>query len=504
MRMMNRKSGIILPIFSLPGKYGIGTLGQTAYDFADFLKKSGQFYWQVLPLGHSKNGSPYEVISAFAGNPYLIDLEILLKEGLLNHREIDENFFGEGCKKIDYPQLYTWKEKILRIAFSRIDNSIYDSMAKFKMENYWLEEYSLYCSLNSYFKTDGWTEWNELLRLRDEQTIKYYKNLLSKEMDFWCFIQYEFSKQWTKLKNYINEIGCQVIGDIPFYVSLNSVDVWIHPELFKLDNNKNTVGVAGCPPDNFSDEGQYWGYPVYDWDKNRENNYEWWIYRIMESRKLFDVIRLDHFIGFQRYWEIPAESKVVSKGKWVVSAGKDFFDTLKRKLGDINLIVEDLGAIDKDVVELKKQVKCKGMKVLLLAFDSREKIECRPHTYDKSVVAYTTVHDTDTVIGWMSKAKKEDREHAIQYLHLDETEEYNWGFIRGCWSSVADIAMTQMQDVIGLGSDSRMNLPPLLPNNWVWRMKSEEMTDKIANKLYQVTELYDRLNNDNSVKRNNL
>lgn len=487
---MGRKSGIILPIFSLWGEEGIGTMGKSAFKFIDFLKKTGQSYWQILPLGHTINGSPYEVISAFAGNPFLIDLELLAEDGLLDKTDLTALERGNK-KRIDYPEVQREKEKLLRKAYGRCDKK--HQIDIFLKANSWLADYALYCSLNVFFHTNGWTQWDNDLKRREEAAIGKYKKIVSDEMGYWYFVQYEFAIQWGGLKAYANSAGIEIIGDIPFYVSLESVDVWANPELFKLNKDLHPVGLAGCPPDHFNKKGQYWGYPVYDWEKNKKTGYQWWISRIEENRKKYDVIRLDHFIGFERYWEIPHNTIVATEGCWKSSCGFDFFLEMEKKLGKINLIVEDLGAMNEDVNQLRMAISCKGMKVLIWAFDSREEIDYRPHTYKQNTVVYTTVHDTDTINGWLASAPKEEVQNAINYLALTEEEGYHWGFLRGCFSSVGDIAMAQLQDVCGLGQEARMNLPPLLPDNWVWRAEEELLTNEIGEKLYQLTKIYDRL-----------
>lgn len=500
---MSRKSGIVLPIFSLPGKYGIGTLGKSAYEFADFLKKSGQYYWQILPIGHTENGSPYEVISAIAGNPYLIDIDLLIKDGLLTKEEVDEKDFGNNEVAIDYKKLYKAKKEVLRLAYQKIDKDLEKRIAIFRDENkHWLEDYAFYNALNLYFGTTSWREWERPLLLRDEQVMEQYKEMLRDEIHYWCFVQYIFFKQWTNLKSYVNKLGCKIIGDIPFYVSMNSVDVWVNHRLFKMDDDRNPLAVAGCPPDQFSDDGQYWGYPVYDWDENEQTDFWWWTSRIKENHRLYDIIRLDHFIGFTRYFEIPASDTTARNGKWVKGPGIKFFDCIKEKLGDVNIVVEDLGELGEDVVNLRKEVGFKGMKVPMFAFGKKQLLEYMPYNYERDCFVYSSLHDTDTVLGWMSSAPKEEVDRVIKYLHLDEAEGLSWGVIRGCFSSVGDVAISQMQDILELGSEARMNIPPFLPNNWLWRMKQGVLTEQLADRLYELTKRYGRLpTDDNKVIR---
>lgn len=497
---MSRKAGIICPIFSLPGKYGIGSIGKEAFRFVDFLTNSGQSYWQVLPLGHTKNGSPYEVISAFAGNPYLIDMELLVEDRLLQYEDLEELKSCGIAKKIDYKKLYPIKEKLLRKAYAKRDCSLIEKISTFQNQNGWLEDYACYNALHTYLKTESWQEWDEKVKFREEETMNYYKEILKEEMGFWYFVQYIFFQQWGKLKQYANSKNIQIVGDIPFYVSMNSVDVWVNPNLFLLDRQLNPVKVAGCPPDNFSDEGQYWGYPVYNWDAMKEEDYRWWHNRIICSKSLYDMVRLDHFIGFERAWHLSAETKKVSEGNWVKGPSYTFFERLFEKDPELDLIAEDLGAVDEDIIELCRKTKCLGMKVLLLGFDSREKMDYRPHTYVESCVAYTTVHDTEPIMGWFETGLDSDIAHAIKYLNLTEEEGYHWGMIRGVYSSVARIAMIQLQDLLGYGSWSRMNIPPLLAENWTWRLEELAILTPFQEQLYEVTKRYNRLGNSHISK----
>ncbi|HAU87622.1 MAG TPA: 4-alpha-glucanotransferase [Lachnospiraceae bacterium] len=490
---MDRSAGIILPIFSLPGNQGIGTMGNEAYRFIDFLSESGQTYWQVLPLGHTYNGSPYEVISSFAGNMYLIDMERLHTQGLIECDELDKLAACGSQEKINYKELFEVKETALRKAFRKIDVKIQEEVASYKADNLWLKDYALYNALNYHFKTDNWQQWDISLRQKKPKILDKYRVLLKDEIEFWYFVQYIFMKQWMELRNYANSKKVQFIGDIPFYVSMNSVDVWANPELFLMDEHLNAIKVAGCPPDSFNLDGQYWGYPVYNWEAHKQHDYDWWHQRIIYSKRMYDVVRLDHFIGFTRTWHIPADTKTVSQGTWVSGPGIDFFKRLFQKESGLRLIAEDLGAVDQDVMELRDKTGCLGMKVLLLGFDSREKMDYRPHTFNYNSIAYTTVHDTEPINGWFESAYTKDIQEAIRYLNLTEEEGYNWGMIRGCYSSVAKIAMIQLQDLLGYGSWSRMNVPPLLMDNWTWRLDSFEKLEPLKSRLYEVTKRYARL-----------
>ncbi len=496
---MSRKSGIIMHISSLSEKYGIGTFGERAYRFADFLKQAGQSYWQILPLGHTGYGdSPYQAFSAFAGNPYFIDLELLVKEGLLEKDELDDIDFGTMAEKVDYGKLFKERFPVLRKAYNRFKQNPYEEIEGFRKENgTWLEDYALYMAIKNELGLKSWQEWEPQIKKREPEAMAAYKEKLEDEINYWIFIQYLFFKQWRALKAYVNELGIKIIGDIPIYVSADSSDTWANAELFRLDENKNPVVVAGCPPDAFSETGQLWGNPIYDWEHLEKTNYAWWVERIRESLKLYDVIRIDHFRGFEAYWEIPYGEETAQKGKWVKGPGMKLFDVIQKELGHINVIAEDLGYLTQEVMDFRDASGYPGMKVLQFAFDAREESDYLPHNYIKNCVVYTGTHDNDTIMGWFNTTGlKEDIEYAKNYLKCNEEEGYHWGFIRGAWSSVGDIAITQMQDFLGLGNEARMNLPSTLGINWKWRIQQGVLTENLANQIYELTKLYGRLNED--------
>ncbi|MDY4077289.1 MAG: 4-alpha-glucanotransferase [Clostridium sp.] len=496
---MSRGAGILMHIASLPGEYGIGTLGKEAFKFAEFLETSGLKYWQILPLGHTSYGdSPYQCFSAFAGNPYFIDYDILREEGILREEDYKNENYGDNPERIDYGVIFESKNKVLKRAYENFKKGNLKELAqkveKFKEENsFWLEDYSLYMALKNHFNLVSWEKWPNDIKKREPEAIQKYKESLKDEIEFWSFVQYLFFEQWNALKDYTNSLGIKIIGDIPIYVAEDSVDAWSAPENFKMDlKEMKPLFVAGCPPDMFSETGQLWGNPIYDWDAMKKNNYKWWISRIKESLKLYDIVRIDHFRGFESYWQIPYGEPTAVNGKWVKGPGMSLFNAIKEELGEINVIAEDLGFLTDEVKEFLAETGYPGMKILEFAFGGGDS-EYLPHNYIKNCIAYTGTHDNDTFLGWFEKtgSKKEVR-NAIRYLGLNEEEGYNWGFIRGIWSSVADTAIAPMQDFLNLGHESRVNLPSTLGINWQWRAKKEDINENLANKIYKFTKLYGR------------
>ena len=496
---MSRGAGILMHIASLPGEYGIGTLGKEAFKFAEFLETAGLKYWQILPLGHTSYGdSPYQCFSAFAGNPYFIDYDILREEGILREEDYKNENYGDNPEKIDYGVIFESKNKVLKRAYENFKKGNLKELAqkveKFKEENsFWLEDYSLYMALKNHFNLVSWQEWPDDIKKREPEAIQKYKELLEDEIEFWSFVQYLFFEQWNALKDYTNSLGIKIIGDIPIYVAEDSVDAWSAPENFKMDlKEMKPLFVAGCPPDMFSETGQLWGNPIYDWDAMKKNNYKWWISRIKESLKLYDIVRIDHFRGFEAYWQIPHGEPTAVNGEWVKGPGMSLFNAIKKELGEINVIAEDLGFLTDEVKEFLAETGYPGMKILEFAFGGGDS-EYLPHNYIKNCIAYTGTHDNDTFLGWFEKtgSKKEVR-NAIRYLGLNEEEGYNWGFIRGIWSSVADTAIAPMQDFLNLGHEARVNLPSTLGINWQWRAKKEDINENLANKIYKFTKLYGR------------
>lgn len=493
---MDRSSGVIMHISSLPGKYGIGTFGEEAYKFGDFLKEAGQKYWQILPLGPTSFGdSPYQSFSAFAGNPYFIDFDLLRKDGLLEKEDYESVDFGSNEEDIDYGIIFRNKMKVLRKAY---ENSKSKDIKELKLfieeEDAWLDDYALYMSVKNSFDLRSWQTWDEDIRLRKPEAMFKYKEELKDDISYWKFLQFEFFKQWTKLKTYLNELGIEIIGDMPIYVAEDSADVWANPDAFMLDKETlRPLKVAGCPPDIFSATGQLWGNPIYDWNHMEKEHYKWWIDRIRQSFKIYDVLRIDHFKGFESYWSIPYGDKTAENGEWVKGPGIKVFNAIKDALGDVNIIAEDLGTLTEETIKLRNDTGYPGMKILTFAFDSDYNNPFLPHNYDKNFIVYTGTHDNDTVRGWMEKTgEKEYVEKAIEYLKLTEEEGYSWGFIRSAWSSVADIAIAQMQDFLDLGNSARMNLPSTLGINWRWRMKARAYDNKLAKRMKEMTKIYGR------------
>ena len=493
---MKRSAGILLHISSLPSPYGIGTLGKSAFDFVDFLEAAGQSYWQVLPIGPTGYGdSPYQSFSVHAGNPYFIDLTALCKEGLLEHQKCDEVDWGADSAHIDYGKIYNNRFKILKEAFINFSKKENYQFQKFITDNnFWLKDYSLYMAVKSHFNMLPWYEWPDIeIRDRRKSAIKKYSETLAHEINFQKFLQYLFYSQWENLKNYANFHNIKIIGDIPIYVGLDSADTWAHPEFFWLDKNKKPVKVAGCPPDGFSAEGQLWGNPLYNWKVLKQQGYSWWIERLRTANKLFDVTRIDHFRGFDSYYAINYLDKNAVNGEWIAGPGMYLFKKIRQKLGNIDIIAEDLGFLTPNVKKLLNDTGFPGMKIIQFAFDSREESDYLPHNYKQNSVVYTGTHDNDTIMGWFKSCPEEIIDYAKKYGNLSEKEGYNWGFIRLCYSSVSELAIIPMQDFLGLGSSARMNTPSTLGGNWTWRIVSENLSQNLAIKIRQITKLYGRI-----------
>lgn len=492
---MKRSAGILMHISSLPSKYGIGTLGKSAYEFVDFLKKSGQSLWQVLPIGPTSYGdSPYQSFSVHAGNPYFIDFDILCNNGLLKKEDYCNIDWGNSRTNIDYEKIYNERFKVLKKAFINFKNNDDTDFKKFiKQNNHWLPDYALYMAVKSHFGMISWHEWPDKdIRNRTCDAINKYSNMLSADIEFFMFLQYLFYSQWEKLKLYANSLGIKIIGDMPIYVGLDSADTWAYPEIFWLDENKNPVKVAGCPPDGFSAKGQLWGNPLYNWKYLKETKYSWWTKRVKTANILFDIIRIDHFRGFDSYYAIPFSATDAIEGKWMNGPGIDFFNSLKEQLGDIDIIAEDLGFLTPGVKKLLQDTGYPGMKILQFAFDSKEESDYLPHNYEKNSIVYTGTHDNDTIMGWLKNADEKDIDYAIKYGALNKKEGYNWGLIRLCYMSVSNTAIIPMQDFLGLDESARMNTPSTLGGNWTWRILKEDLTDTLSHKIKSLTELYAR------------
>ena len=496
--MFKRSSGILFHPTSLPGKYGIGTLGREAFNFVDFLKKSNQKLWQIFPLGPTGYGdSPYQCFSSFAGNPYLIDFDLLIEQNLLSGNDLENINFGENEEFVDYGAIYNSKYPLLRKAYENYKANQNDELRgkfeEFKFKNAeWLDDYSLYISLKNHFGGLSWNEWQEDIKNREPQAMERYRNELSDDIEYHNFIQFLFFSQWEAVKRYANENGIKIIGDIPIFVAADSADTWANTDIFLFDKDKKPVKVAGVPPDYFSATGQLWGNPLYDWQKLKETNYRWWIDRVKSNLTTCDIIRIDHFRGFDEYWAVPYGDKTAENGTWCPGPRMDLFNAIKNELGDLPIIAEDLGTMTQGVIDLRNASGFPGMKILGFAFDSAEENDYLPHTYDKNCVVYTGTHDNDTIVGWFEKAKEEDKQFARDYLNSTNDANIHWDAIRGAWSSVANIAIAPIQDFLGLGSYARINTPGLASGNWQWRLKPNQLTDELAQNIAKLTKTYSR------------
>lgn len=490
-----RASGILLPVSSIPSAYGIGAFSKEAYEFVDFLKESGQTYWQILPLGPTGYGdSPYQSFSTFAGNPYYIDLEKLIQAGFLTREQCQDYDWGESENYVDYEKIYLSRFKVLKKVFEKSEIENNDAFCTFVKENdFWLADYALYMAVKDSFQGRSWSEWDEDIRLRRPEAIEKYSSQLKEQILFYEFQQYLFADQWMQLKKYANERGIHIIGDIPIYVAFDSADTWANPELFQFDENCMPTGVAGCPPDSFSATGQLWGNPLYRWEYHRETGYAWWMQRISYCYKLYDVVRIDHFRGFDEYYNIPFGDTTAQFGKWEKGPGYDLFRVMKEKLGDKAVIAEDLGFLTPSVIELVKKTGYPGMKILQFAFDSREESDYLPHNYSSNSVVYTGTHDNDTTMGWYQTVGEHDRSFAKKYLNIKDDEDMVWNFIRAAIASVSDIAIIPMQDYLSLGSEARINIPSTLGNNWKWRMIKGQTDKELAEKICKMCKLYGRV-----------
>ena len=493
-----RKSGILLPISSLPAEYGIGTFSKHAYDFVDFLVEAGQKVWQILPLGPTGYGdSPYQSFSTFAGNPYFIDLQEFVDAGYISKKDCEKLNFGTNPEYVDYGQMYGSRYLVLEKAY---DNALEDGLTeqpeyqRFLQENkYWLKDYALYMAVKEAFGNACWTEWEEDIRMRRPETVKEYTKEYSYEIGFYYFQQYYFSKQWKQLRAYANKKGIEIVGDIPIYVAFDSADTWANPKLFQLDEENLPIGVAGCPPDAFSEEGQLWGNPLYDWEYHKETKFAWWMKRIEHCYELYDVLRIDHFRGFDEYWFVPYGDETAVNGEWRKGPGLDFFVTMKKKFKEVKVIAEDLGFLTDTVLQLLEDTGFPGMKVMQFAFGGDEENAYLPHNHIKNCIVYTGTHDNETTVGWYENLEEEVKEHVDAYFGLKDCREINWVFIRAALSSVADTAIIPMQDYLGLGNEARINMPSSLGKNWEWRMKKEACSKELAKKIYQMTKIYGRL-----------
>ena len=493
--MHNRSLGILLPIFSLPSKYGIGTFGKEAYKFIDFLRSAGQSYWQILPLGPTSYGdSPYSSFSVFAGNPYFIDLEVLEEEGFINKADLETINFNNNDEYIDYKKLFDTRYEILKKAY--VNKGKFLCLTSFTEHNKWVLDYALFMALKYENNQLPWYKWDEMLAKRDAIAIERIKNELKDEINFWIFLQYVFFNQYFKLKEYANNSGISIIGDIPIYVAEDSVDIWAERKLFMTDENNLPACIAGVPPDDFSDEGQLWGNPVYNWEYLKETEFEWWINRIDFSLRLYDVVRIDHFRGFDEFWAVPYGSENAINGRWLPAYGKELFQKINERLGSINIIAEDLGIITDSVVKLKKDLGFPGMKVLQFAFDGNPCNPYLPDNYEENSVAYTGTHDNDTLKGWFEKLDDIEKQYVLDTLNINEKNNDNddeknrdniiYELIKALYKSKACLCIIPMQDFICLGSKARINTPSTFGNNWCWRLKGTINLDVLVEKIRNI------------------
>lgn len=499
--MLKRGAGILMPISSLDSPYGIGTFGKHAYEFADLLKRARQSYWQVLPLGPTSYGdSPYQPYSAFAGNPYFIDLDLLEEEGLITKGEIDDCFWEDRPEEIKYDAVYFYRFSILKKAYRRSDHKDSAEYKAFCEENEnWLPDYSLYMACKGLFGGEEWLSWEEEIRLRKPEAVARYQEELADEIDYWRFLQFKFYEQWEKLKSYVNGIGIQMIGDIPIYVSMDSADVWSHPELFCLDEKTLLpTEVAGVPPDAFTDDGQLWGNPLYDWAKAESTDFLWWRSRMRSSAALYDVIRIDHFIGVVQYYSIPYGSTDAKKGMWKKGPGKKLTDAMNESVGSTKIIAEDLGVFSADVKKLLAETGYPGMKIIEFAFSGDRFNEHLPHCYEPNSVVYGGTHDNETLVGYFKADRRQwwELQFIADYLDAAHQHEVVSKVFRAAYGSVASVALFQMQDVLRLDNWARMNTPGTVGENWRWRMKSGQFGEEEINYLSKLVDTYGRFQED--------
>ena len=489
-----RESGILMHITSLPGSYGVGTMGKQAFAFVDFLKKSGQRYWQILPLTPTGYGdSPYQSCSTFAGNHYLIDLDNLIEEGLLEKADVENIDWCWSETKADFGRLYNNRLNVLRKAYARFNGgAAFDTFCADNSS--WLPDFALFMALKGKYEGKPWYNWDRELKFRDPNAMWNIRQELKDEIRFYSFVQYLFYKQWSALRSYAAENGISIIGDVPIYVPLDSVEVWSSPELFELDQDLHPTAVAGVPPDGFTADGQLWGNPLYRWDVLEADGYSWWLRRLGAAGKLYDMVRLDHFRGFEAYWSVPAGDTTAKNGHWITGPGMKFMNALKKGLPELSFIAEDLGFLTQEVLDLRDESGFPGMKVLGFAFDSREPSEYLPHTYPTNSVCYTGTHDNMTMRQWFETAPADAVAYATEYMTLSEKEGLVWGTVRTAMASVSDLCIIQMPDLLDLGAEARMNFPGTLSDaNWTWRAKDGAISDDLAKKLLRLTKLYGRL-----------
>ena len=489
-----RESGILMHITSLPSPYGVGTMGKEAYAFVDFLRASGQRYWQILPLTPTGYGdSPYQSCSTFAGNHYLIDLDTLAAQGLLEKADFADIDWGCDPAVTDFGKLYNNRLTVLRKAYARFQGG--DAFDKFCIDNSsWLPDFALFMAIKAQQGGKAWYQWEDALKRRDPETVWNTRKELREEIRFYCFVQYLFDAQWQALRRYAHEAGILIIGDVPIYVPYDSVEVWSSPEMFDLDADLNPVNVAGCPPDAFTADGQLWGNPLYRWDVHKADSFSWWVRRMAAAGTRYDVIRLDHFRGFESYWAVPFGDETARGGVWKEGPGMDFVNAMRQNLPELAMIAEDLGFLTQAVLDLRDASGYPGMKVLQFAFDSREPSEYLPHTYVSNSVCYTGTHDNMTTRQYLETLSEDALQYAREYMNLQDAEGLTWGVIRSAMATVSDWCVIPMQDLLDLGGEARMNFPGKPAGNWTWRATPGYLTEELTAKFRRLTALYGRLN----------
>ncbi len=492
--MLDRSSGILMPLSSLPSPYGIGTMGKAAFQFVDFLASAGQKYWQLLPLGPTSYGdSPYQSFSSFAGNPYFVDLDLLIKDKLLKASEVKNRDWGDREDRVDYGKIYENRSAVLRLAYERGAERYGEEIAAFRQENgWWLENYALFMAIKASQGMKAWSEWPEELRLREDAALEKARKELQQDVEFYIFVQFLFYRQWEALRDYAHDKGIRFIGDIPIYVALDSADVWSEPHFFQLDEKNVPKEVAGVPPDAFTEDGQLWGNPLYDYDAMKKDGYGWWIRRIDGAKKLYDVIRIDHFRGFESYWAVPYGDETAKNGHWKPGPGMGLVGVLTSWFRDLSFIAEDLGYSTPEVRKLLADSGLPGMKILEFAFDAHGDSAYLPHNCEENSSCYIGTHDNETVQGWLKWADKPSLRFAERYMHITPDEGWNWGMIRSGMATPSRLFMVQMQDLLELGADARMNSPGTSVGNWQWRMLPGAADKTLAKKLKLYTTTYRR------------
>ncbi|MCF0132909.1 MAG: 4-alpha-glucanotransferase [Blautia sp.] len=498
--MNKRQCGVLLSISSLPSKYGIGCFSKEAYDFVDSLSSAGQSCWQILPLGPTSYGdSPYQSFSTFAGNPYFISLEDLVSEGVLTKKECDSVDFGCDESHVDYEKIYKGRFGLLRKAYERSNISENPDFVRFQQEEgYWLKDYALFMAVKERFGGVAWGEWAEDIRNRWQNALDYYRRELYFDIEFQEYMQFKFRQQWDSLKAYANSKGIRIIGDIPIYVAMDSADTWASPWLFKLDEANQPTLVAGCPPDGFSATGQLWGNPIYNWEVHRQSGFEWWVKRIAHCFKLYDVLRIDHFRGFDEYYAIPFGDTTAENGWWEKGPGMDLFHTISWRLGQRDIIAEDLGYVTDSVRQLVAESGYPNMRVLEFAFDERDTgtaSDYLPHNYPTNCVVYTGTHDNETLVGWFEALPEHEKKMVRDYLnnHYDKDPDLYKDIICMAMRSVADTCIIPMQDYLGLDNTARMNQPSTLGKNWKWRLTKKQFSKNLQKDMKAIALRYGRV-----------